>query len=434
MARISLAGVILTYDVAVVGAGPAGLAAALASRRLGASVVILEQGKPLLQRSQDDQTDIVSGVGGAGLCSDGKFSFFPSATALWSVEPHRLLRAGYEWLKDILTSSGMAVPDFPSNFFRVEAPQADRLIRKEYPSFYLPVKDRNAIVWQLATELAVCLRPDQYVKIIEQRPDNSVWLRGRDGLVLAKARRVVLALGRLGPLMLHQSLASQDFVFRRVELGIRIEQAAKNFVLSRDGCLDPKLVIHSADGCSCRTFCCCRDGLIVATSSSGLISVSGRADCPPTGRSNIGFLVRLTDVLAGAAALRDALRLQPLDRPIVEGLSDLIDPSGRVRASSRIARLLGPTTARHLAQGLNGLRASVDLPMADVELHAPAIEGIGWYPRIGLDLKIPDRPMFVAGDTTGIFRGLTAALVSGYVAGSAATLAVIGEASRRVQE
>jgi uncharacterized protein len=409
------------YDVAVVGAGPGGLAAALAGRGLGASVVILEQGKPLAERERDDQTDLVCGVGGAGLCSDGKFSFFPAATALWLVQPAPLLRAGYEWLKEILRPAGLKVPDFPRNATGAGATvPAGGLRRKDYPSFYLPVAERNSIVRMLAAELASCIRPGVRVTSIEQRAGDCAVLRGSGGSVLTRARRVVLAPGRLGPLGLRRSLPAGDMVFRRVELGVRVEQPAERFVLSGDRCLDPKFMIGTSAGWSCRTFCCCRQGMVVAANFSGLTSVSGRADCPPSGRSNIGFLVRFTDLRTGMAAWRESLCHQPLSEPVVEDLNDVIDPAGHIRPESHIARILGFPVARRLAEGLGQLSTSIGMQILDAQLHAPAIEGVGWYPRIGSNLQIPRRPVFVAGDATGIFRGLTAALVSGYVAGSAA--------------
>ena len=414
------------YDVAVVGAGPGGLAAALAARRLGVSVVILEQGKPLAERVRGDQTDLICGVGGAGLCSDGKFSFFPSATALWSVQPTALLWVGYEWLKEILRPAGMKVPDFPRN---VRAPLAAApaagLRRKDYPSFYLPAAERNSVVRALATELAGCIRSCVRVASIEQRADDCAVLRGSDGAPLARARRVVLAPGRLGPLGLCRSLAAGETVFRRVELGVRVEQPAEQFVLSGDRCLDPKLLIGTSAGWSCRTFCCCRQGLVVTGKSPGLTSVSGRADCPPSGRSNIGFLVRFTDLRTGMAAWRESLCHQPLSEPVVEEIGNVIDPAGRIRPKSRTAHILGFPAARRLVEGLGQLRATTGMQILDAQLYAPAIEGVGWYPRIGSNLQISRRPIFVAGDATGVFRGLTAALVSGYVAGSAAAAVAI---------
>jgi uncharacterized protein len=414
------------HDVAIIGAGPAGLAAGTAARRLGANVLIIEQGKELEARSQSDRIDVISGIGGAGLYSDGKFSFFPAATALWSVRPHSLLAAGYEWLKVMLMAEGMSVPRFPAEVPSSASPAC--LHRKKYPSFYLPVDKRAKLLASLTLDLADSIYAKCRVCRIEQSCADCVRICTGDGTTIAEARSVVLAMGRLGPLMLHRSLPADELVFRKVEVGARIEQPAEKFILPDDGYLDPKVVGDEGQGLSWRTFCCCRNGLVVFGSSTGLSSVSGRADCPPTGRSNIGLLVRLTDANAGMVAWRDIVRAQPMDEPAVECLHEIINRSGELRGNSRVVRVLGQQTARRLVDGLNGLAGFVGRPLTETSIYAPAIEGVGLYPRIGRDLRIPGRPIFVAGDITGIFRGLTAALVSGFVAGAAA--ASIGHISR----
>jgi uncharacterized protein len=412
------------YDVAVVGAGPAGLAAGTAARQLGADVLIIEQGKVLGDRSHIDRTDVVSGIGGAGLYSDGKFSFFPSATALWSIRPKNALIAGYEWLASMLAPAGLEVPSFPNHTTGTALPRGFTG-RKEYPSFYLPADKRSSMLGGLAAGVADILHPMCGVTRIEHHAGSHVRIHGEGGRVLADARRAVLALGRFGSLILQRSLTAEDLVFRRVELGVRIEQPADVFVLSQDRWLDPKLMGDKGLGRSWRTFCCCRDGLVVFSSSFGLSSVSGRADCPPSGRSNIGLLVRFVDPGGGMAAWRDALKAQPMSEPAVERLCDLTDRRGDLRPGSRVASALGALTARHLVEALSDLRHFIGRPLAETTVYAPAIEGVGLYPRIGSDLQIPGRPIFIAGDATGIFRGLTAALVSGFVAGLAAATSVI---------
>jgi uncharacterized protein len=406
------------HDVAIIGAGPAGLAAGTAARRLGANALIIEQGKELAARSQSDQIDVISGIGGAGLYSDGKFSFFPAATALWSVRPGSLLAAGYEWLKTMLMAEGMSVPRFPAEPAASICPAA--LYRKKYPSYYLPVDKRAKLLASLARELAGSIHAKCRVCRIEQPGQGRIRICAGDGGIIAEARSVVLAMGRLGPLMLHRCLPAEELVFRKVEVGARIEQSAEDFILPDDGYLDPKVVGDNGREFSWRTFCCCRNGLVVFGSSTGLSSVSGRADCPPTGRSNVGMLVRFTDANAGMVAWHDVVRAQPMAEPAVECLQQVIKRSGELRLDSQVVHALGPQTARCLVDGLNGLASFVGRPLAEASIYAPAIEGVGLYPRIDQDLRIPGRPIFVAGDITGIFRGLTAALVSGFVAGSAA--------------
>jgi hypothetical protein len=55
------------------------------------------------------------GIGDAGLFSNGKFSFFPSSTELWTtlqVHPHALT-AAYKNMSKCLSDLGMEVPSMP---------------------------------------------------------------------------------------------------------------------------------------------------------------------------------------------------------------------------------------------------------------------------------------------------------------------------------
>jgi uncharacterized protein len=133
--------------------------------------------------------------------------------------------------------------------------------------------------------------------------------------------------------------------------------------------------------------------------------------------------VRFSKPGAGMAAWRAALHSQPMSKPVVESMSKMVGHSGRIRAdNSRTLQSLGTDTARHVLDGLSDLTQLTGRTLASAVLYAPAIEGVGLYPRSWQNMRIPGRPIFVAGDLTGKFRGLTAALLSGYVAGSSAAL------------
>ena len=73
------------YDVTILGTGPAGLAAAHRLRNTNLKLLVLDAGKAVDKRDRYSPYDATTGDGGAGLFSDGKFSFFPSATALWTL-------------------------------------------------------------------------------------------------------------------------------------------------------------------------------------------------------------------------------------------------------------------------------------------------------------------------------------------------------------
>ena len=57
---------------------------------------------------------------------------------------------------------------------------------------------------------------------------------------------------------------------------------------------DGKLRFLESD-CEIRTVCTCRDGEVVLGEAHGLSAWSGRADGAPTGRSNVGLVVRTSE-------------------------------------------------------------------------------------------------------------------------------------------
>jgi predicted NAD/FAD-dependent oxidoreductase len=84
-----------SYDVVILGMGPAGLAAASTLRASGLKLAMVDAGKSVGKRDRYDANNATQGDGGAGLFSDGKFSFFSSATGLWSLPRHLDLRTAY---------------------------------------------------------------------------------------------------------------------------------------------------------------------------------------------------------------------------------------------------------------------------------------------------------------------------------------------------
>lgn len=92
------------------------------------SNVIIERG------DNDPNRKIIEGVGGAGLYSDGKFSFYPAGTLLWKKQPNSLLRQAYE------TVCGLTHVESLPNTPRWNKIQLEELnshyIKKTYPSYY----------------------------------------------------------------------------------------------------------------------------------------------------------------------------------------------------------------------------------------------------------------------------------------------------------
>src|SRR5437764_10029484 len=92
------------------------------------------------------------------------------------------------------------------------------------------------------------------------------------------------------------------------------------------------------DRYSWRTFCCCRDGEVVRTEVRGVVSVSGRADGPTTGKSNVGFNLRVTDARLADSLWPNGCWPTGDDRRVAsQPLNGFLDNP----ASSAIAEVLG---------------------------------------------------------------------------------------------
>lgn len=410
-----------TERCVIVGAGPAGLAAAAGATQV--RPLVLEGGPNVALRSQADSELIVQGVGGAGLYSDGKFSFWPSATALWQLNRALLLPA-YDWFASVASRNGIVTPPLPADLpfggsGDGSRPGARR--DKSYPSVYAAPEARALMVADLASTARV--ETDATVEALEPQGDSwTVVVRSAGRLRSLTAGAVIVAGGRFAGLLTAQALPEAHRTLR-LEAGVRVEQPAQDFFLRDDPRLDPKLIwTDDSARVQWRTFCCCREGVVAQTSSHGVLSVSGRADCAPSGRSNVGFNVRLldaADVMREWPALLERLRLAPV--VVAAPLATLLPDAAPDARAGALRGVLGPHLAARLAQGLALLVR--DFPGRRLEaalVTGPTVEGVGMYLDHDDRLATPLRGLWVAGDAAGTFRGLTAALVSGHIAGSAA--------------
>ncbi|MFD5483298.1 FAD-dependent oxidoreductase [Streptomyces hawaiiensis] len=411
-----------TFDLVIVGAGPAGLAAA---QRLAGSpyrVALVDGGKPVTSRDRHAAEDLTRGHGGAGLFSDGKFSFFPSASELWTLPRTEDLHAAYEWTCALLGSYGLDTPPFPTDptAYTVGSGQ---WVLKEYPSDYLSLEARLRLTEDMvAATDATVINETEIVKTSYDpvSDDFRLVLRHADGqeseLV---ARRLLLASGRFGPLSLNT--LTEAHAFRRLEVGFRIQQPADLAFFRDMKQLDPKLRFREEDGgVEWRTFCACRNGEAALTETQGLWTVSGRSDCPPTGRSNVGFNTRILDEAVARRAMAPALAaMEDEASHFTVSMAALI--ASEPDAVATFDRVYGPELREIMVRGLSRLaNAFPDIRDGETQLIGPTLEGVGWYPEVDGDLRLSDAPAWVAGDACGLFRGIVAAMISGHYAADSA--------------
>lgn len=409
----------MNYDVIIIGAGPAGLAASHRLKSSNLRTLLIDAGRRVGDRTKDDEAFLTQGHGGAGLYSDGKFSFFPSASALWSLPRRSALRDAYEWTCHTLNRYDLNTPPLPSNSAAYTEATGEWVL-KSYPSDYLSLENRLKLTQDLVGASGADLLTGHRVVRCHHDPQfDGCHVEISNDLNYTHqitTKRLIIASGRFGPL---DTLVDETPFFRRLEVGFRIEQPTNKSFFSNLKQLDPKLKLKSKhDDVEWRTFCACRNGDTVFTNTLGLWTVSGHSDCPPSGRSNVGFNTRILDP--------DTARmlLPPLLEKFRQHTSyfklNLINTlCNNTIERNRLTSIYGSTLCNLMLLGLSELiKKFPEIYDPDTFIIGPTLEGVGWYPKLNGDLRVADQPLWIAGDACGLFRGIVAALISGHYTAS----------------
>lgn len=411
------------FDIAVIGAGPAGLATIQALNNSGKKVALIDSGAAIQNRNRFLHEEMTHGHGGAGLFSDGKFSFFPSATALWSLPNTQALKEAYSWTCNVLENKGLKTPPFPEDptAFTVEK---GSWILKEYPSDYISLDDRISLTRELVeTSDAHVFERNLVEEVYYQSEDDNFSLTLHnsqdDKKYKISAKRVVFATGRFGPLNLLKTIANEHN-FHRLEVGFRIEQPSTKSFFKNMKQLDPKLRFKDNDELvEWRTFCACRNGETVLTNTLGLWTVSGHSDCPDTGYSNVGFNTRILNEDIAARTMPSVIKaMADKNNHFRVSLKSIL--SNETNEVERLTNIYGSELLEHMLYGVKRLAETFpEILDEDTYLIGPTLEGIGWYPKLTQNLQLKDTPSWVIGDACGLFRGIVAAMISGHYIGSA---------------
>lgn len=383
----------VVYDFIIVGGGVSGIT--FASTLTDKKYLVFEAGKMPDQRRRDDPFDALSGVSGAGLFSDGKFSFYPSAEKVYTI-PNA--QGAYSLLmKDLSGLLPGGVPEFPAELSETPTPN-DTWFLKKYPSQYTTLEDRFALIARLMARIPEgSLITGTRVLNTESLPSGKFLVTTTRGSFITGA--VVFAGGRYGPI--EYPFAK---VFRRFEFGVRVQTPSTNPVLQYSEQLDPKFryiipePITGERGIECRTFCWCREGEVVKTvhpSLGGTITTfSGRADCDDSGFSNFGFNVILAQEKDyNQEDLDIVIRVRPFSMKMAE-----------FKGGNPFGRLSG-----YLQGSLEKLLLRFPgLDTEDTVVYGPTIEGVSYYPAN------PPTGVYIIGDSSGVYRGIIAAMLSGY--------------------
>ncbi|MBN1102881.1 MAG: FAD-dependent oxidoreductase [Deltaproteobacteria bacterium] len=439
----------MTYDVVIVGAGPAGIFTALTLAESGVdSVLLLEKGKALRVRERTNPEEMLCGWGGAGAFSDGKLTLSPDvggflgefmdhrslytllreADEIWVHHgaPHRIYGDDSSALQDLADRARLAGLDF--------IPARIRHIGTENCRVILDRLRRSM-------EGKVEMRTDCEVAylVAEGGTIRGVRLLGGD---VVQGRHVVAAPGRSGSSWMKQR--AQDLGLRTaaspVDIGVRVELPAPVLREISDITYESKFIYHSKTfEDRVRTFCMNPYGEVVMEKHADIITVNGHSYAEKRGENtNFAILVssaftepfddpiayglhiaRLANLLGGGA--------------IVQRLGDLL--AGRRSNRQRMDRCLTrPTLSaatpgdlsfvfpyRHLQSVIEMLQALEKLAPGvyarDTLLYGVEVKLYSNRVQVSCELETEVKNLFAIGDGAGITRGLLQASASGILAG-----------------
>jgi uncharacterized protein len=430
----------MLYDVAIIGAGSAGLFAALELANTDLRVVIVESGM-----APKERTSITSGVGGGGTFSDGKLNLSskiggdPLAIGCSSSELDALIEqvdaeftrcgapAQYsgenaEALAQLKQSASQAGIEF------IAARQrhiGTVTIREVIDTLYHDLLDKG-IEFRLETKVHA-IKAD----------DSGFQLDTSSGSI--QARRVIAAPGRVGAYWLREQARGLGVgpAFGPLDIGVRVEFPAELYQSIEKVMYDAKLRVRTGTyDDMVRTFCTNPRGFVVREDHEDFVLVNGHAENKrKSDNTNFALLVHmeLTDPVEdttqyGRAVAQLASTIGG-GQPIVQRLKDL--QQGRRSTLDRIRRLpIHPTLEEatpgdismalpqrivvNLLEAIERLNGVMPGLAADSTLiYAPEIKFYDTRYAIGDGMQTQLPGFYVAGDASGHSRGIVFSAVTG---------------------
>ncbi|MBC7092860.1 NAD(P)/FAD-dependent oxidoreductase [Candidatus Bipolaricaulota bacterium] len=433
----------MRYDVAVIGAGPAGLFAALELADSGLSTVVVEKGQAPRERRS-----ITCGVGGAGAFSDGKLNLTPriggdpAAIGCSVAELAELIA----YVDHVFTRYGAPAQysgEDPKALARLKKAAAEAgvefisgrqrhigtgCIREVIDAMYRDLLDRG-----------VAFRLGDEVKAIAWANDEFVVDLGEEQI---HAGAVIAAPGRVGAYWLREVARSLGVgpQFGPLDVGVRVEFPAELYDPIERVMYDAKFRVRTPTyDDMVRTFCTNPRGFVVQEDHDEFVLVNGHAEneCK-TENTNFALLVHieLTDPVEDTTEYGRAIAKLATTigggRPILQRLKDL--QQGRRSTADRIRRVsIQPTLAAFTPGDISMAlphRVVVDLVEAiDVLdrimpgiasegtlVYAPEIKFYDTQYRVGAGMETGLPGFYVVGDASGHSRGIVFAALTGILA------------------
>jgi uncharacterized FAD-dependent dehydrogenase len=449
-----------TYDVIIIGCGPAGMFAAHELMDKGLSILIIEQGRNISRRrckmnlvsrcTHCDPCDIMCGVGGAGTYSDGTLNLSPDIGGnlseftrdqemAWDLVDYVdkiFLKYGAPF--DLSRPSCLEIEDLKRNAASVGA----RFI--EIPQRHIGSDKTPQLIEQLKNDLE-----SSGIRFMLETAVTDLAVRnGRcNGVILANgskitSRAVILSPGRVGATWVDKLVKQYNLKARHtgIDIGVRVEVPAIIMDPVTRINRDPKFHIQTARYDDfVRTFCTNHHGFVVREEYEDFIGTNGHAMKDiESENTNFAFLVKieLTHPIENTTRYgRSVAKLATTiggGKPVLQRMGDL--RRGRRSTKERIRRNHINNTLKDITPGDISMAMPHRIVMDIIEglevlnniipgvasdstlLYAPEIKFYAMRLDVNNNMQTSIDGLYAAGDGTGLSRDIINATATGVLA------------------